>query len=635
MSVDLSTLLGERPRDDLDRVLALPLRNPRPAEHAARHWTLVLSPTRERPLRPAQGTFLDALAGAANAPPGPWGARGAVGLLGCGHGKTLCAQLAPWAAIDWRAIADAPPTGTTVSGRRLLLLPAALRPQLRADVRTWAPHYSLALADESQWLSYEQLSGPGSAYLLDDLSPELLVLDEAHMLGNPESARWRRVARYLSGHPSCRVVVLSGTLSARGLGEMAHLLFAALRDWSPLPSDGTLAHLAAAVDVGTDPSQDDLSVAVRVIEWQDYSGAGSPNPYHGCTQRERARHCVFSRIATAPGVALAHGVAADVSLRIRVWAGPTMPPAMTAALVGLRERWELPDGTELVDALEMHRHHRTLARGWYQRWVPGSVDPGWLATRRAWAREVRRQLLYSPAAAAAGLDSPALVERAAAEGRLDARAHAAWHAWAAADRARGTTGPDLGPRVGTPWDMVGPYRDWPEPPTETVWLDGAADYVAECADGPWGSRDPAVVVWVGSPVLGAVAADGLDAVYYGAGSLQPPDPPATGSWVAVVSHQVHRTGWNGQAWSRALVVEPPDGPAAWEQLLARQHRPGARRDVEVVVLAPTPESRVELIAARQAARFAADALGQPQRLLLADWSWDEGTALADALDRDA
>ena len=624
--IDLAGLLGSRPSDDLDRVLGLALARPGSPEDAATAWTLILSPTRARPLRPAQGAFLDAVARASSADPGPWGARGAVGLLGCGHGKTLCAQLAASAA------AANPRDCGAVPARRLLVLPAALRPQLRADVREWREHYpSMAFTSEDggpgsgSWLSYEQLSGPVSSNLLDDLSPDLLVLDEAHMLGNPESARWRRLARYVSTRPSTRVVVLSGTLSARGLREMAHLFHAALRDWSPLPSDGTLAHLAACVDVGTEPSRDDEGVAARVVGWSVRQGAHAVAAAATGSPREAARWAVFERVRTAPGVAVAHGVAADVSLRISVWSGPTQPPAIVAALTGLRDRWELPDGTELVDALEHHRHARTLALGWYQRWVPGAVDPGWLAARRRWAGEVRRLLLYDVGASAALLDSPALVARAAAAGRLDARASAAWHAWAVADRPRGTTGPHPGPRVGTPWDMIGPFAGWPEPPTKVVWLDGGREYLGACAAGPAGWESMPSVVWVGSPTAGAALSSSLGAPHYGAGSSQPPDPaPAVPSRPSriVVSHHVHGKGWNGQGWSRALVVEPPDGPAAWEQLLARQHRPGARRDVEVVVLAPTPESRVALLATAMAARYARDTLGQPQRLLLADWSWD-------------
>ena len=632
-AVDLDDLLGgPPPRDDLDRVLGLAHDGgvaPSPERVVA--WSTHLRLRADAPdLRPAQVAFLDALSRAARSD-GPWGARGAVALLGCGHGKTLCAQLAP-CVVGWPA-------------RRVLVIPAALRPQLRHDVATWAPYYPLGFVDEhgdiarppsfdpwsqaghgGRWVSYEQLSGPGSANLLDDLAPELLVLDEAHLLGNPDSARWRRVARYVARHPSCRVVVLSGTLSARGLAEMAHLCHAALRDWSPLPSDGTLPHLAACVDVGGEPSRDDEGVAARVVGWAArHAPAGVEAPWTA-TAKDAARWAVWRRIESAAGVAVAAGVAADVSLRIRVWAGPRQPAAVVAALGRLRDEWVLPDGTELVDALEHHRHARTLALGWYQRWVPGSVDPDWLAARRRWAGEVRRLLLYDAAAGAAALDSPALVARAAADGRLDARASAAWEAWAVTSRPVATW---LGSAV------LGalPFARWPEPPSEVVWLDGGRAYLGGVVWGPWGASDPAwpFVVWVGSPTAGVEAAAALHVPYSGAGSRPPPDPAgpsgrANGAHpLAVASHHVHGRGWNGDAWSRALVVEPPDGPAAWEQLLARHHRPGARRDVEVVVLASTPEARTALVAARTAARYARDTLGQPQRLLLADWTWDDGT----------
>lgn len=510
-------------------------------------------------LRPAQVSALSAAQDAAAAGVGPEGPRGIVAMLGCGHGKTLVAQLLP--AI-FRA------------KRPVFVIPAALRRQFEREGRVFGTSFSTTYRPV---ISYEGLSSPGQIHAIADARPDLLIFDEAHMLTNAKSARWKRIARYLEANAfTCRVCVLSGTLTARSLLDMEHLFYAALRDWSPLPRDGSIESWAACVDVGGEPSAVDVAYLRPLAHW-----AGEPADKAGF------RRAFQARLRSTRGVAVAAGVSADVSLRVRMWRGPSVPEGVTAALADLESRWQLPDGTELVEALEMDRARRQLSFGYFSRWVPGTGHPDWFVARKAWGKVVRAHVQYG------GIDSPALVARAARTGRLAPSETRALDAWLA---VRAT-----------------------EPERVTVW----------CADGPRYVRSvvaayhdehgkgPQTLYWCTSRAVGGC----LPVPYHGAGT------PAPTSGHAGASVWVHGKGWNGQAYHRQLVVEPLATGAVWEQLLARTHRPGQRDDVDVTVLAPTGFARRAFWKARSEARYIQDTTGDPQRLLNCDFEGQEDSDL--------
>lgn len=520
-------------------------------------WTAALGSPGARPLFASQEAWC-AATWAARRTAGPWGPRGAVGLLGCGHGKTLCVWLTP-------ALLGA--------ARPLILLPAATRAQVRAEVASYATDYPAlrGVLDRAAVVTYEALSNPAAAShrgggLLERLRPDLVVADEAHKLGNPEGVGWRRLTRYLLDHPGTRYAPLSGTLSWSSVRQLAHHLHAALRDASPIPA-WVVDALATVVDVGGEPSSVDWAT---VGEWLGERVA----------TKQRARELLFERILATPGVVHRSGVAADVSLTIRALPRPDgFPGTIDTALGRLAERWELPDGAELVDAIEVYAAERTLSWGHWRRWRDDARrDPAWapwFAARATWAGVVAR-------ARHSGLESPGVVSDLARAGRLPLGDLGAWSAWEAVRRA-------------------GPER-------ETVWLDDATrawvtGHLAEL-------RAHGLVWYCGRGVEGALASSGP---VHGAGSARPTLAGAGASW------RVHGTGWNGQGYPRCAIAEAPTSAADWEQLLARSHRPGQTRDVEVVVVAYTAPQRDALRASVAAARYAATALGQPQRLLLATW----------------
>lgn len=531
---------------EMARILALPVVDPTPAAGSV--------------LRPAQVRCLDAWCEALRAPSDPvWGPPGLAALLGCGHGKTLVSLLLP-------ALAGHP--------RTVHLTPAALLPQLDADLTAWLP----ALPDlESQgrtFVSHEYLSARAGKGLLLREEPELIVIDEAHGFADPNSGRWRRLAQYLDERPATRVAILSGSLSWRSLYQAQHLLVAALRAWAPVPRGPTIAPWAACVDVGSDPAPEDRAVLRPLCAW-----ARTPDP----------RAAYRRRLTTCPGVVVTGDAGAPTSLRVVALAGPRRAAGVVEAVRLLETAWSLPDGTDLVSALEVHRHARTLALGLWQRWRPETVSLDWLGRRRAWASEARILVEYG------GAQTLADAADLARAGRVRPAARAAWDRWAE-------------------------VAHYPGPETEDVWLDGRATIRGTVQASVLGA--PPTVIWTATPAIGWAAAQALGARYHGAGSEAP-----TGGRHAASSYRVHGKGWNGQAYARAVVLESPSSGATWEQLLARHHRQGQDRDVEVHVLLRDRVHHAALRSGVADARFVHDTTGAEQRLLLCDcvgWRRDAG-----------
>lgn len=503
-------------------------------------------------LRPAQVAALAALERAASEA-GPWGPRGIVAMVGCGHGKSLVAQIAP-----------------TVLGsvRPLLLVPASLVQQTREQIKLWAEHYHTHpdLVSGDGVASYEMVSGVKRASYLQERSPDLLVLDEAHLCSNPESSRWKRIARYVANYPECRVVAMSGTLIYRGVDQIRHILHACLRDRNPIPSDNSLDHWSAVIDLGSEPSIDDLRYMARLAI-----------KHNEAPTQVGVRRAFGKELAGTEGIIKTAGVAASVSLTIlRVNSGRELPDEQRSAIAALSELWELPDGTELVDALEVDRARRELALGYYSRWkYPPSED--FLSARKVWAGFVRKMVLY------AGEDSPGTVAQKTRDG--------AFGVGAKRDLAN--------------WVVQKPQ----EPPREAVWLTGAKERLASVVRA-WVAKGGGIV-WYRSVPVGNVLRDKMGLPTHGTGSKAPEGR------LAAASMLVHGKGWNGQAYTRGLVLEIPTSGAMWEQLLARHHRTGQTEDVEYSVWSGSVLSDELWSRALAASKFIQDTTGEPQRLLYA------------------
>ncbi len=263
-----------------------------------------------------------------------------------------------------------------------------------------------------------------------------------------------------------------------------------------------------------------------------------------------------------------------------------LPEPVHEALRILRKEWRVGD-EEIDEAVAFYRAARQLAQGFYYRWVWGHAGPDkqWLAARAAWRSEVRGILTHQ---SRPGLDSPALVARAAEVGEIRAD-H--WEDWAA-------------------------VRDRPEPPVEAVWLDSFL--VEEAAR--WGDEAGQGIIWFESRAFGE-ALEGIVPVFAG-GDVASREILCVGPEthpVIACSWKAHGTGVNLQAYSKNLFVVPPSNGQTWEQALGRTHRPGQQADrVEVDVFMHTKELRQAWDSAVESAKYVEQTTGQKQKILQAE-----------------
>lgn len=539
---------------EAERIRSLPTVDRYPAidrwtQWAARHTT---APR----LLPAQAAGLEAVEEAMGGPGDENGTPGALLLVGCGGGKTVLLQLAA-ALVVSRGCATSP----------LLIVPRTLVAQLHDDHATWGESYrflSLGAAGTLRVLTYGALSAPSGRGALDRLRPDLILLDEAHLLGR--GARAKRLWDYLARHPHTRVIAATGSALGRSVVDLARLAGMALRTLSPLPLRlDVAAQWGAVMDPGGEPTADDYTAVETAL-----------GPV---SDRHAARASLAHRLASSRGVVVTQGpLNVGVSLQFHV-----VPPAPSHDLRVLEETWTLPDGTELVDSLEMVRHRRTLRLGYYLRWEPDTVHEDWLSARRVWARVVADHLEY------AGYDTRYYVELAATEGRLGPPAQRAWERWC---RMRET---------------------YPPQTTEAVVIDEhrAAVYVRGFFSAARHESDRSrSVVWYHHRHTAHML--------HGLGRIVTAQDTPPGRGPAIMS-MAHGKGWNGQRFHRALLLEPPAGPREIEQLAARHHRTGQTRDVHLYVLA----TQEEVTKLRQRAQFVQDTTGQTQRAVVGSWTWSD------------
>lgn len=519
-------------------------------------------------------------------------ARNMGGLLapvGVGFGKSIISYLLPTVLS-----ATAP----------LLVVPAHLVIKTRREIRQLSQHWKIN--PNLMVISYHAIQNPKTPTLLEDVGPDLIVLDEGHHMRNRDSTRVGRFLRFCKAHPEVKVCVLSGTLTLRSLLDYFHLARLALRNASPLPLTATAtrqwdevfgsvkerkqAHILASLDKGPKP----LTVQERrhiVSKFERWAGRLYDNP----------RDAFRDRLVSAPGVVATSSSAANASLTVmRVLAD--IPEVVQTAIDKLSNKgpdgWTRPDGEELTTALEKAACERQILSGFYYRWAwPGGVvDKEWMGARSMWHKELRKWLLEH---ARDMLDSPLLVSHACI--KRNSKVAELWDAWDG-------------------WAKV---KHRPAPPVETVWLDTylVDDAVKRAA------KDP-MIIWYstravgeelgkrGIPVYEAgdraskALIDFADAVYDGR-------KKATS---IACSIQSHGTGKNLQGWNEALMFEVPSTGTTWEQTVGRLHRAGQMADEVTYRWYGHHDCNVAAMRGAQAdARYQAETTGETRTLVFAQY----------------
>jgi hypothetical protein len=258
------------------------------------------------------------------------------------------------------------------------------------------------------------------------------------------------------------------------------------------------------------------------------------------------------------------------------------PGPVVDAFRVLREDWAMPDGREVMDAMDLARSARELAMGFFYAWEP--LPPKWwLEPRAAWAKFVRQVLRYNQRE----LDTELQV-------RQEFEDSDEFQEWAEVE-------PRYNPKVVERWLPGG---------------EAVLEAVAALA-----VKHRVELVWVRHRATGGALSRLTGWPLYAQGGLD-----ARGVRVedhrggpAIVTIDSNSTGRNLQHLSRSLVAEPPANGKAWEQLIGRTHRAGQEADeVWVGWVAGCAEHLSAVAQAQEDARYVTEVTGHEQRLCYAD-----------------
>jgi hypothetical protein len=448
-------------------------------------------------------------------------------------------------------------------------VPAKLVEKTRRELDELRLHWQLP--DLLRVMSYELLGQPQSGAVLDTdgrvvtpdalerFAPDLIVADECHRLKRRSAAVTKRVHRYLKRHPDCRLAAMTGTPITHSLLDCGHLIVRALGRGAPLPLGASqLEDWAQALD------KDDVDVGALTAL--------------GGTDKDSVRRAFRDRLVSTPGVVVYDRPYRGVGLSI----DPlplSPPPVVMVALELLRDRWELPDGSKLVEALELWRAVRQLALGFYYRWSP-TPPRHWLDARSEWSAVCR----HIVGANRRNLDSPKPVIDAVDAG--------------------------LYPEAIEPLACWRAVRDSYEPTTVAYWLH---PYAAEAA-AAW--LEEAGIVWTEHDAFATRVSELSGAPYFAAeGRDRFGTHIMDASGPVVASAHSCAEGLNLQGtWSRNLITSLP-GSKLIEQLIGRTHREGQSRDVSVEWFRCCPEHDDAYGKALNKARFVEATTGLEQKLI--------------------
>ena len=506
-------------------------------------------------------------------------ARGLIGAIGVGHGKTLLDILSPLAMPGCKTA--------------LLLVKPDLVEQLVLEYRLADEHFRVpdlmvhvpngyTRIREGHTVLHvmplSRLSRKSATGFMRQIDPDFIIVDEVQRLKDRDTATASRVFRYFRDNwETTRFAGWTGTLTDKSLNDYGHLLACALGLESPLPLDPTV-----------------LDDWARAIDPSDFP-APAGKLFAMCEPGESIESGYCRRLTETLGVVATTRAAIDAHLVITERKAPSMPHVVKDALESIRN-FVRPDGEELVEAYEVAISAKQAACGFYYRWkfTHGETEAQintWLSARKAWNRDLRNVLQDRQE----HMDSPLLCQEAAVrawseehvEGLPDWKAES-WPAWA---EVKGTVRPE----------------------TEAVWLD---DFLAQDAAN-WGLKNKGVI-WYIYNAFGIRVGELSGLPVHGGGKgadLRIADE--TGDKSIIASIHAHGTGRDGlqRLFKTQLITAPPSSGAAWEQLLGRLHRIGQESSVvSAEVYRHTEEFKRSLDKALARALYIQDTLGSEQKL---------------------
>ena len=298
---------------------------------------------------------------------------GCVSFTRVGGGKTLMTMLAPYVVEAFRP---------------LLLIPADLRQKTENDLLEYRQNWRIPNFLRIE--HYEKLSNRHNEYLLDDYRPDLILLDEASAMKDPDAICTKRMGYYVNDceknpdYPDPKFLITSGTLTNDSIKDYWHLLMWALQmDKVPMPiTYPELEQWALCLDEKVGEMHRVKPGALLQLCNDEEKELAKTNAL------KAARKAFRRRLICTPGIVSTTKTFQGASLRVKEWKRE-VPDEVKQKVQHLRKTWERPDGEWLEEGHLVAACAKTLALGFFYVWDPMPPD-WWLKPRKAWFKACRR-----------------------------------------------------------------------------------------------------------------------------------------------------------------------------------------------------------------------------------------------------
>jgi hypothetical protein len=445
---------------------------------------------------------------------------GVISLTGTGSGKFL------------QSVCIGP-----VLGKRncLLIVPVKSVADTEKELIKFSSSMPELLDQNIKIISSNDLSLNKSRDVLYQLSPEIIIIDEAQDFKDLKSARTKALIDYINKHPDVRVFILSATLITLNVCDYLHLFAIVCKENSPLSVDtDAIPVYQALIDIGMEQGNQ-LHTALH----------NSLSRFPGKNFRER----LSARIHSSEYVVFNPEV--STSAPIRFYGYSLNNPTIDAHLERLENEWVTPSGEALTEAVEKHLLEDLISLGVYPRYTYHASDDlieKWYEARREWQKVIRSHLVYeNKHSVRSAAELVSLVD----QGFLDRRDTKIYKTWIEIkDKVSYTVN----------YEYIDPEY--------------AGSLVRELIKKY--SLDN-LIIWVKHVEIGKMLSAALNIPFYnGSGK----DPKKEERFI-ILSVMAYYAGKNFQKWNNNLLLESAPNAMMFEQLISRTHRYGQNNEVRV------------------------------------------------------
>lgn len=433
-------------------------------------------------------------------------------------------------------------------------------------------------------MPYSLLSTPDSVDLIDAIKPELVVLDEAHLIKRRDAARTRRMLDYLEEHKPL-VVAMSGTMTSKGIFEYYHMIRHCLGKNTPLPLIVNQAlEWSAVIDANASPSEAMAGPLLPLVNWananfKDCQASGTSSG---------VRTAYRLRLTTAPGVVATSDQEIGTSLLMANVRVPEQVEDSRKKLQYFQEQvekeWLTPQGDPIDHAIHKYKWLYELTAGFYNelRWPEAE---NWAKRKQISLKEAEGELELAKMHLALhnvyvrklrdflkdgglpGMDTPMLVGLEIQKNGTKNIPEELVSAWVAMKKYEWEGMPDREPHAIRVCDYKIQHL-----------LQWARDTQGRGEGGIIWVYHQEIGLWIYEELLKA----GLEAQHAPAGENESILDPDNRKKIFVASLGAHSTGKNLQHFHNQIFLQWPRQAPMAEQAIGRTHRNGQTADCLII-----------------------------------------------------